>query len=251
VTALSLRRLPLGFVTAASLGLVILLSLGTWQVLRRFEKEALLAHIRAGLAAPPVALSVALDRWHAGEDVSYLRVHFTGRYRQGPQFRLFLPYQGMAGWHLVAVFESDYAGDVLVDRGFVPDELKDTAATAPPAGRVALTGVLRLHRRSKGPFTPDNRPDANEWFWWDLHGMTVAAGLAPGDVPKLAVHLQPAAGDPRWPRATGVDLSGIPNHHLQYAATWYGLALTLAIMAFSFVRKSLGRSDGDDNQRDQ
>jgi len=251
VKTLTLRRLPLGFVTAASLGMVVLLSLGTWQILRRVEKEALLAHIRAGMAAPPVALSVALDRWHAGKDVSYLRVHLTGRYRPGPQLRLFRPLNGMAGWHLAAVFESDDAGDVLVDRGFVPDELKDSAVTALPAGRVKLTGVLRLHRRARGPFTPDNKPVSNEWFWWDVRAMTVAAGLAPGDMPKLVVHLQPAPGDPRWPRATGVDLSGIPNHHLQYAATWFGLALTLAIMAFSFVRKSLGRSDGDDNHGDQ
>lgn len=247
---LALRRLPLGFVAAASLGMVILLSLGTWQVLRRFEKEALLAHIRAGMAAPPIALSVALERRHGGEDVSYLRVHLTGRYRPGPQLRLFRPYQGMAGWRLVAVFESDDAGDVLVDRGFVPDELKNASATALPAGRVALNGVLRLHRRAKGPFTPDNKPGANEWFWWDLQAMDRAVGLAPRDVPALVVHLQPDAGDPRWPRATGVDLSSIPNHHLQYAATWFGLALTLAIMAFSFVRKSLGRAD-DDNHPDR
>jgi len=246
-----LRRLPWGFVAAASLGMVILLSLGTWQVSRRFEKEALLAHVRAGLAAPPVALSVALDRWHAGKDVSYLRVHFTGRYRPGPQLRLFRSLNGMVGWHLAAIFESDDAGDVLVDRGFIPDELKDKAVTAPPAGRIKLTGVLRLHRKARDAFTPDNKPAANEWFWWDVRAMTVAAGLAPGDVPAPVVHLQPAPGDPPWPRATGVDLSNIPNHHLQYAATWYGLALTLAIMAFNFVRKSLGRSDGEDNHRDE
>ena len=245
---LSLRRLPLGFVLAVAAGLAVLLALGTWQVERLGEKQALLARIETGLAAQPVALSRALERLHGAIDVDFTRVRLSGRYKPGPQFHLFSQLKGMTGWRLVAVFETDDAGDVLVDRGFIPDEMKDNAAADVPAGRVEMTGVIRLHRRARGPFTPDNKPAANEWFWWDTRAMTIAAGLVPADVPALVVHRQSQAGDPPWPRSTGVDLSIIPNHHLQYAITWYALAIVLIVMAWTYARKNFAALDARDNR---
>ncbi len=244
MTALSLRRLPLGFVLAVGTGLALLVALGTWQVRRLAAKEVLLARIEAGLVAQPIALPRALERLHGGADIDFTRVHLIGRYRPGPQFRLFSQFKGMTGWRLAAVFESDDAGDVLVDRGFIPDELKDTPAADLPSGRLEMTGVIRLHRRAKGFFTPDNKPAANQWFWWDMRAMTMAAGLAPADVPALVVHRQAQAGDPPWPRASGVDLSVIPNHHLQYAITWYALAIVLIVMAWTYARKNFAAPDG-------
>ncbi len=251
MSALSLRRPPWRFSLAVAAGLIILLALGTWQVHRLGEKEALLARIEAGLVAKPVSLPVALERWHGGGDVDYIRVRLTGHYHPAPQFRLFGQLQGMTGWRLAAIFETDDAGDVLVERGFLPDALKDTPAAKLPDGRVEMTGVLRLHRRARGLFTPDNNPAANQWFWWDIRAMTVAAGLAPADVPALVVHRQHQAGDLQWPRSTGVDLSAIPNHHLQYAMTWYALAIVLTVMAFIFARNGFGQSDRQDNHRDE
>ncbi len=246
--ALSLRRLPLGFVLAVAAGLAVLLALGTWQVERLGEKQALLARIETGLAAQPVALRAPSSACTAPSISTSRAFASAAAIKPGPQFHLFSQLKGMTGWRLVAVFETDDAGDVLVDRGFIPDEMKDNAAADLPAGRVEMTGVIRLHRRAKGPFTPDNKPAANEWFWWDTRAMTIAAGLVPADVPALVVHRQSQAGDPPWPRATGVDLSIIPNHHLQYAITWYALAIVLIVMAWTYARKNFAALDARDNR---
>lgn len=245
------RSLSRGFVVTVVVALVILISLGTWQVRRLAWKDALIARIEAGLAAKPVTLTEALKQWRNGRDIEFLRVRVTGHYRPKPQFRVFSLVNGKSGWQLAAFLESDDAGDVIVDRGFVPDGLKDQSVTAVPAGPVELTGVIRLHRGAKALFTPDNNAATNQWFWWDTRAMDVAAGLAPADVPQLVVHRQPEAGDPRWPVSMGVDLSAIPNSHLQYAITWYALALVLAVMAFIFARNRLAGPDHHDDRRDE
>ena len=245
------RSLSWGFVVTVVVAMAILVSLGTWQVQRLAWKQALIARIEAGLAARPVTLTEALKQWRNGRDIDFLRVQMTGHYRPKPQFRVYSLLDGTSGWELAAFLESDDAGNVIVDRGFVPDDLKDEGVAAVPAGPVELTGVIRLHRGAKALFTPDNNAAANQWFWWDTRAMDIAAGLAPADVPQLVVHRQRAVDDPRWPASTGVDVSAIPNSHLQYAITWYALALVLAVMAFIFARNRLAGPERHDDQRDE
>ncbi len=245
------RSLSWGFAVTVGVALAILISLGTWQVRRLAWKEALIARIEAGLAAKPVALSVALEQWRNGHDIDFTRVRVSGHYRPSPQFHLFSLVKGTSGWQLAAVLQSDDAGAVIVDRGFVPDGLQDAKLAAVPAGPVELTGVIRLYRGTRALFTPDNNAVTNQWFWWDTKAMAIAAGLDPADVLRLVVHRQPQAGDPQWPLSTGVDLSAIPNNHLQYAITWYALALVLAVMAFIFARNRLAGPDRHDDHRQE
>jgi surfeit locus 1 family protein len=235
---------------AVVVGLAILVALGTWQLHRRSIKQTLIARIETRMTSEPVDWPVALDALRRGKDVDFLRVRISGRYRSGPQFHLFSQLQGQSGWQLVAVLESDGGPAVLVDRGFVPDELKDAAALRVTGGQVTITGILRLHQMARGLFTPDNDAAANQWFWWDISAMAAAAGLASGDVPEAIVHREPQTADPMWPKAMGADLAGIPNNHLQYAMTWYALAIVLAVMAFIFARTRLQAPDRHNNHRD-
>jgi surfeit locus 1 family protein len=89
-----------------------------------------------------------------------------------------------------------------------------------------LEGALRTGGR-KGRFTPDNVPKNNFWFYVDLPAMASYAGLEPlatwyveaGDFPNPGGF--PVGGQPK------VDL---PNDHLEYAVTWYSLALVLFVI---------------------
>jgi surfeit locus 1 family protein len=75
-----------------------------------------------------------------------------------------------------------------------------------------------------GWMQPDNEPGNNRWFWVDIPAMAEAAGL-PAAMP-LVLQAAPGqhAGDYPVGGRTRVD---IPNNHLQYAITWFGLAAAL------------------------
>ena len=88
-----------------------------------------------------------------------------------------------------------------------------------------VVGVLRLPPEGRPNwFLPDNNPGANHWFWVDLPAMAAADGLD-----RLAPYYLDADATPNpggWPKG-GAMLPELPNNHLQYALTWFGLALTL------------------------
>ena len=68
-------------VIATIAGLAILVTLGAWQVKRLAWKEALLAQLAANAAAPPVDLSTAYNMDRAGSNAEFVRVRFTGTYK--------------------------------------------------------------------------------------------------------------------------------------------------------------------------
>jgi surfeit locus 1 family protein len=126
---------------------------------------------------------------------------------------------------------------VPVDRGFVPDELKDPATRA--SGQiedvVTVTGIVRGSDRQT-LFTPDNEPKANRWFWRDLPAMTRA--MFPHGTIEVAPLFLEAEKSPvpgGWPEGGQTRLD-IPNNHLQYAITWFLLAAALLVIYGLYVR---------------
>jgi cytochrome oxidase assembly protein ShyY1 len=80
---------------------------------------------------------------------------------------------------------------------------------------------------SRRAFSPKDDPDRNIWFVRDP--VAIAAAKSWGEVAPFFVELespQPSGGLPR-PGALKVNLR---NEHLQYAITWYGLALVVVVM---------------------
>ena len=105
-----------------------------------------------------------------------------------------------------------------------------------------MTGILRRHVGSRGPFTPDNDPEANIWYWWDIPAMLASAHV--GDdagVAPFALHLLPD-DDKAVPRPVAID-SGLTNNHLQYALTWFALALILIVMSGLLIRQTMRNQD--------
>ncbi|RPI44019.1 MAG: hypothetical protein EHM67_04360, partial [Hyphomicrobiaceae bacterium] len=91
-----------------------------------------------------------------------------------------------------------------------------------------------------GPFTPSNDAAGNLWYWPDLPHLTNSAfGASPVEtLPfRLEVDADPAppGGLPRG----GVTRRDLPNRHLGYALTWFGLALTLIAVYLAFARHRL------------
>src|SRR4051812_37365111 len=105
-------------------GFALLIGLGVWQIQRLHEKEALIASVEAGLHAPPVPLSEALRQGAAKMEWRPVRV--SGHFRHDKELYLFSrgP-MGAVGVDVITPLVQADGVAVLIDRGFVPEALRD------------------------------------------------------------------------------------------------------------------------------
>jgi surfeit locus 1 family protein len=228
---------------AAVIGVALLVGLGVWQLQRLQWKEGLIAERDSRLALAPVTLDQALQDFDADRSVEFLKVQVTGTFQNDAELFLLSTEGGSPGFEVVTPLTSRDGIVILTDRGFIPESIKDPAKRpdSRPPGEVTVTGILRRHVQSRGPFTPDNDPDANIWYWWDIPAMLASAHI--GDdarVAPFALHLLPDGKG--LPRPVAVD-AGLTNNHLQYALTWFALALILIVMSGLLIRQTLRKED--------
>lgn len=225
------------------LGLAILIGLGTWQLSRKAEKDVLVVRLEARGEAAPVTLDEAVAKWRDG-DVEYVRVKVRGIVHHENERYLYAPHQRFGpGYDVFAPLEVGDARYVWVNLGYVPERLK--APEARPGGEaneteIELTGVARLSA-VPGAFTPENDVAGNLWYWRDLEGVHASAfDPAQTELVPFFLEAEPraeGATGPEWPKP-GASKVVISNRHLEYALTWYGLALTLigVYVAFAWHR---------------
>jgi surfeit locus 1 family protein len=145
---------------------------------------------------------------------------------------------GESGYQILTPLRQADGNIVFVDRGFIPSELKDRAkrSAAEPAGNVRIQGLLRLPPDGRPNwFLPDNRPDLNYWFWVDLPAMAAADKF--GRVAPFYIDADAAPNAGGWPRG-GVTRLDLPNNHLQYAITWFSLAVAMIVIYVLFHRRN-------------
>lgn len=225
------------------LGLVlffILLALGTWQVQRLYWKEGLLQTIDRRTHSAPQPLAQVERQFSATADVDYTPVTVTGTFLHQGERHFFSTWEGASGFDVVTPLQLDDGRFVLVNRGFVPYDLKD-AAKRPQgqvAGKVTVTGLARNPLLAKpSMMLPDNDLRKNIFYWKDRDAMASSAGLPAGAglVPFLID--ANAAPNPGGLPLGGVTIIDLPNSHLQYAFTWYGLAAALAAVLIIRLRR--------------
>lgn len=223
---------------AGAVAFAVLLGLGTWQVQRLAWKNALIATIDARIGAEPVPLREALRSDLSISDQEYRRVRVEGVFDHSAERHFFATHKGAPGYYVYTPLKLDDGDWLFVNRGFVPWERKE-AATRPEGqvgGRVAITGLLRGAPAEKpSAIVPDNEPEKNVFYWKDIRAMAASSGL-PVDAPVLGLFVD--AGDTPNPGGLpvgGVTIVDLPNNHLQYAITWYGLAAALAGVIIVFV----------------
>lgn len=230
-------RRAAGLVLVA-LGVVLLCGLGVWQMQRLAWKTALLRDIAERSRAAPMDLPLALDAVAAGRPVEFARVlAWCPGLNRAAFVELYALREGQAGVRLISVCRVARAGydGVLVDRGFIADTARERPAVDTSASRpVRVEGLLRLGER-RGLFTPADRPGGLS-FARDPQAIGARLGLKrPAPVfiaARTAINPELAAIDPAPLPAE------IPNRHLEYALTWFGLAATLIVVAlFGFRRR--------------
>lgn len=223
-----------GAVLLVVLGLAafaVLLALGTWQVQRLHWKEGLIATIDERIASAPRPLAEIEARLADAGDVDYWPVTVSGTFRHDGERHFFATHRGQSGYF---VFTPLALGDgrlVLVNRGFVPFDRKDPASRAEGQveGVQTVTGLARNRVEEKpNSLMPDNDPAKNIFYWKDLDAMASSAGVGTReDYLGFFIDADDAPNPGGLP-VGGVTLIDLPNSHLQYAVTWYGLAAALA-----------------------
>jgi len=213
----------------------VMLGLGTWQIQRMGWKADLMERVEQRVTAAPVPLPPALEDPAAWE---FRPVTLTGRFLNDKELLLIArPRQGQAGYEVMTPFARADGGEiVLVNRGFVPMDRRDPASRAGTRveGEGTVRGVVRLPQPA-GMFQPDNRPGAGTWLRADPPAMAAALGLGP--VAPFLVEALPGQSPGNLPAGIEPRVE-LPNNHLQYALTWYGLAATLAAIYVLSQRKS-------------
>jgi len=229
---------------AALVALAILIGLGSWQLQRMAWKEDLIAQIEARAYGEPgeIAPEAEWANWRADQD-EYRKVRVTGNflhrfealvYGLAPGERQGAPIQG---YYLLTPLKLPNGAIVVVNRGFVPTDLRDPARRPDslPSGEVTITGLVRAPE-ARNTFTPDDDPARNQWFARDPQAIAAAHKLE-----RVAPFLIDADASPNpggWPRGGQTQLT-LPNNHLQYAFTWFGIALTLIGVFAAFAWRRL------------
>lgn len=225
----------LGATVAAAIAVLILIGLGTWQLDRRVWKSQVIETRVQHITAPAMTF---LDIGDV-DAAEYRPVRLTGRYRAGDSIKLLSRTRaGKPGFHIVTPFEIDGAARVvLVDRGWVPID-RDPDIAAVPDGLIDIEGFVRRFE-TPNRFTPDNDPAAGDWFYLD--GDQLASALKLDAVAPFYVQLAPGAASPGAYPQGDVPNVALRNPHLQYAITWYALALVLLVIYVIFhARRRVG-----------
>ncbi len=244
-------RLSLKLTGCVIAGVAILVGLGNWQWRRLGEKEAFLASLRSQIDAVPIPLPaspVAMTRVKLEgmflTDLS-LPVHAT---LPAPERGKSLG--GLGFWWVTPLQMSD-GRIVLVNRGFVPAG-QDNLPIVPPAptGEQTVVGLTREPDLGNA-FLPNDDIGRHDFFRRDATLLAPAIGEALEPVGKVVPLMVDAerSGSPLT-APVGLDINeliaSIPNDHLSYAFTWWGLAVTLLAVygayLFSLRRKDASQS---------
>jgi surfeit locus 1 family protein len=220
----------------AAAGFAILCGLGIWQLDRLQWKEKLLADLNARVSASPVALPAAPEQATDEFRRVRARVQFTAGehalvYTPGSALRPDVP---GAGYWVMAPAKSE-RGTIVINRGYVAPNARASAGAA-PSGEVEIIGALRWPEEGTY-FTPRDEPANNVWYRRDP--VSIAAAKNWGAVRPFYIE-QEAPQLPGAPKA-GPLVVKLPNNHLQYAITWFGLAGALAAVFFVWLRSRLQR----------
>jgi surfeit locus 1 family protein len=241
-------RFPVGLTIASAFAFAILIALGVWQVKRLAWKTDMLARIEALQHAPARPLDQVLA---GGGDLEFSRVSATCPGLAHASFeQIYAVVEGEVAYRLVSAcrLASEPYDGVLVDRGFVAAANPQRPSIEADDRPITVTGVLR-----KGDRKPAKRgapmaqategtaaAPASVWYGRDLAALAQALKVKK-PAPYFLMAETPT--NPELPALKPAPIpTDIPNNHLSYAITWFGLAAALAgVYAALLRRKMQGR----------
>jgi cytochrome oxidase assembly protein ShyY1 len=227
-----------GFAIFTAAMLIVFVGLGVWQLQRRAEKHALIAALTARLAAAPVPLPPPAQ-WSALNPAhdEFSRVSFTAAYQSRLDAMVYSSgsavrddISGPGTWAFLPARLPD-GETVAVNAGFVPNTMQDRGQQDRAVAQlitqqpVVLTGYIRFPETA-GILTPVQ--DRTKRLWFTRDHLAMAQALGWDKVAPFYIDLEapvPANGIPK-PGPLEIHLK---DDHMQYAITWFALAVAVVI----------------------
>ncbi len=221
--------IPLVFVTIC---IIILISLGNWQLRRLEQKEHFIKTIESNIARPAKPIeSLDNNPNHyskislSGHFLSNKNIYLYGRRTSSPE---------KDGYYLLSAFAATNGETYLVSRGWLPHSMKNKFDTNIKFDEQAIYNqqqiieAITLPDEKKNFFVPDNDNKNNIWFTLDLKLAADNIGITNTNfyIMQINNQLLPEGIKP----LTTTHLNKVRNDHLEYAITWYSLAACLFIM---------------------
>ena len=235
----ALRRLAVPAMATLLLE-ALLIALGVWQLRRLAWKEGLIARVEARASAAPRALPPP-NAWSSMKpaDEEFAHVAVDGTFDHAAETLILRASAEGPVYHVITPLHLASGGTVLVDRGAVPADRRAQASreAGEVAGLVRVTGLLRAPE-PRNAFTP---VDVDGTFY-TRDPVAIAAYHHLADAAPFSIDADPAIVNPGGlPKPGGAELT-LPNNHLSYALTWFGLAVALAGVFAAYAAKGFARS---------
>lgn len=198
----------------------VVLSLGTWQVFRLDLKNNLIFNLENNLKKNFVSFNIDIDQ-------EYTKVLLKKKDLKSKIFLYHLN-KGEMGFKVIVPYEVNSSLIVLVDKGWVRKDkinlIKNTLLNDD-----VIEGYTKKITKNN-LFTPNN--NIKEDFLYSIDVDSLKKSLNKNIYPLLIIQTSKINKD-IIPNEYEVR---IPNNHLQYAITWYGLAI-VTIIFFLYYRK--------------
>ena len=200
--------------------------LGTWQLYRLQWKLELINEITSGLDSKPIEYSSSIKK-------NYQRINAKGKFDFDKQIYLYsLNEKGKPGYDVVTPFRTNKDEIVLVNRGWIDKELKDSAQlNFNTTTELKIVGLLR-EMYKPNIFKPDNDLKNNVWFSLNLEDLKKATGE---QFNEFVVFLENNQAKTPLPKKISVE---VPNNHLKYAITWYAISISIIFYYLYFRKKN-------------
>ncbi|MDC1156128.1 SURF1 family protein [Candidatus Pelagibacter sp.] len=202
--------------------ILILVSLGSWQLYRLNWKLDLISQIEDSLKNSPVKLS-NIDR------KNYLRIKTSGNIDFEKQIYLYnLNNSGKPGFEVInpiLIGNENY----LINRGWIPFDKKNKAEIN-LINTSSIVGTLKKQSKANS-FKPENDIKKNYWFTLDRDDIFSYTGK------KFSKYIIYLNGDYKTPKPK-VITANISNNHKKYAITWFSMAISILLIYLYFRKKN-------------
>ncbi len=205
--------------------IILLFSLGTWQLYRLQWKENIIRKIELSSKLPPTSLDI-------NNMEEFKKIKIKGKLLLKNYFLYQLNEKGNYGFNLISVLQTDNSNFFLVKRGWLPKIEKKYEENYPLVivSNVEIEGVLHLVKPKRN-FVPENNDKEKFFYYLDINQLSKSLNI------KLAPYLiEQSSSDKYFINLKNTSRINITNNHLQYAITWYVLGFCILI-AFWFLKK--------------
>lgn len=212
---------------------VVLTSLGVWQLERRIWKLDLIEQVEQRIHAPATT-APGPNLWAEidAKDLAYRHVQTSGRFLDKPATLVQAVTNRGSGFWVLNPFQSNDGFNVLVNRGFVPTEKAGQDWQPNHETTTTVSGLLRI-TEPEGGFLRSNDPAAGRWYSRDVAAISAKLNI---DRPAPYFIDADANEDRNLLPIGGLTVVTFANNHLVYALTWFGMALMLSVASIIIGR---------------